>query len=268
MTTRFKRALAVIACGAILCLTMRPAEAQDVAPIHRVTFATEIAVLLAEQDSFVAIERIESSENVDVVAHRYFDLMMELYSQRKVAEMEVVGRAGVHYVLLQARTLAGKDDDGAVRLKSLAQRMSFNLASNLWPGWKDEGITISSEQQRFGYDMARLDLRLVEELKLPSQKLSTATWIIGVHAIAAGQYAEAKERLADAKQHAINSGAQDTPLMVEGFIAIAEILEGKAAEAGRRRLATARTGLAELGTDDAKFYLQQHEDVLKVLSAR
>lgn len=64
------------------------------------------------------------------------------------------------------------------------------------------------------------------------------------------------------------SGANDTPLMVEGYLAIAEILDGKDPESGAKRLALTGQALEKLGTDDAKFFAQQHQAVLKNLASR
>jgi hypothetical protein len=242
------------------------AQAQNDPKVERAKYAAEISQLLKGHDSFVAIERIEADMDEKTVARRYFNLVVDLYSAKQVADMVTVGRAGMQYMLSHARAYAGKDEEAATWFLNLAQMSSFNLASNLWPGWGDEGITLTAEQQALGYDMARLDLRLVQEMKLPAEKLSTATWIVGVHQLAARDYAQAKATLAQSKEHAIKSGSKDTPLMVEGYIAIAEILEGKDVDAGRKRLAAAAKELEQLKTEDATFYIQQHQDVLKVFS--
>jgi hypothetical protein len=250
---------------AILAMTVE-AQAQNDPKAERAKYAAEISQMLRERDSFVAIERIEADKDEKTVARRYFYLIVDLYSAKQVGDMATIGRAGMQYMLTHARAHAGNDEEAATWFLNLAQMSSFNLASNLWPGWGDEGVTVTAEQQAFGHDMAKLDLRLVQEMKLPPEKLSTATWIIGVHQLAARDYAKAKDTLAKAKEHAIKSGANDTPLMVEGYIAIAEILEGKMADMGRKRLAAAAKELDDLKTEDATFFKQQHQDVLKVLS--
>ena len=260
--------LALLVITGAFATTVGTAEAQTDPRAERAALVAEISELLAEGDSFVAIERIESGDDAKAVARRYFYLVVDLYSERKVAEMIGVGRIGIHYLLNQSRAHAGKDEKAAAWFKNLAQMTSFNLASNLWPGWGDEGITITKEQQAFGFDMARLDLRLVEEMNLPKDKLSTATWVVGIHHLAAARYAEGKTTLVKAREHAEASGSEETRLMVEGYIAIAEILEGKDPDAGREHFAATRQALQKLGTEDAKFYAQQHQDVLEVLLER
>ena len=262
-----ERLAALVIAGAI-ATTAGSARAQTDANAERSALAAQVSKLLDEKDSFVAIERIESGDDVKAIGRRYFYLVTDLYSQKKVAQMITIGRIGIHYLLTQSRAHAGKDEKTTAWFNKLAQMTSFNLAANLWPGWGDEGITITREQQAFGFDMARLDLRLAEQMNLPSSKLSTATWAIGIHHVAAGRYAEGKATLTKAREHAQASGAEETTLMVDGYIAIAEILEGKDLDTGRKRLAATKQALEKLGTKDAKFYAKQHEDVLKVLSGR
>lgn len=243
-------------------------EAQPDPKEERAALADEIVQLLAERDSFVAIRRIESGEDAKAIGQRFFYLVIDLYSEKKVDEMITVGRFGIHYLLTQSREHEGRDQESAEWFESLAQMTSFNLASNLWPGWGDEGIVITAEQQAFGFEMARLDLRLVEEMELPASKLSTATWVVGIHHVAAGRYAEGKRVLAKAREYAEASGTPETPLMVDGYVAIAEILEGENVEGGRAKLAATKEALEALGSEDAEYYAKQHEEVLEVLMRR
>ena len=260
--------LVVFAIAGAIATTAGNARAQTDAKAERNALAAQVSKLLDEKDSFVAIEHIEAGDDVKAVGRRYFYLVMDLYSQKEVAHMITVGRMGIHYLLTQSRAHAGKDEKATASFNKLPQMTSFNLAANLWPGWGDEGIAITKEQQAFGFDMALLDLRLAEQMNLPCGKLSTATWAIGIHHVAAGRYAEGKATLTKAREHAQASGSEETTLMVEGYIAIAEILEGKNLGIGRKRLAATKQALEKLGTEDAKFYARQHEDVLKVLSKR
>ena len=262
-----KHIASLVMVGAI-AIPAGSAKAQADAKAERRALTARVAKLLDEKDSFVAIEHIESGDDAKAIGRRYFYLVMDLYSQKKVAHMITVGRLGIHYLLTQSRAHADKDEKAAAWFNKLAQMTSFNLAANLWPGWGDAGISITKEQQAFGFDMALLDLRLAEQMKLPSGKLSTATWAVGIHHLAAGRYADAKAALANAREHAQASGAKESTLMVDGYLASAEILEGKDLDTGRKRLAATKQALEKLGTEDAKFYAKQHEDVLKVLSDR
>jgi len=80
--------------------------------------------------------------------------------------MAAVGKAAVRYHLRQSEL--ERDVAAAVKLRTAAKRMAYNVAANCWPGWGDEGVVIEAAHIDVGLELAMLSLRLVEELAGPS----------------------------------------------------------------------------------------------------
>ncbi|HEY3323084.1 MAG TPA: hypothetical protein VGP72_21710 [Planctomycetota bacterium] len=226
----------------------------------------EVLKLLKDEDSCKAIEFIQSLGEPAKVAEAYSNLVQGLYEKKNVAAMITIGRAGVQFCLTIAQQLAKSDEKKSAWFRQNAQVMSFNLAANCWPGWGEEGIVLSPADLAFGFDMARLDLRLATEMKYPLLKLSNSNWIAGAHCMAAGKYADALAWFGKSRQHAEEAKAADQAEMVKGYAGITEILAGK--EEGKAHFAAALEKLKASKGEDAKFFADQIQSVLKVFTGK
>ncbi|MHC4779248.1 MAG: hypothetical protein ACYTFG_11795 [Planctomycetota bacterium] len=232
---------------------------------ERVKGFTELRRIMREEDSFRAVEHVLTTGDARKVAMRFFHFSMDFYHQAKnLRASMVMGRAGIQFCLMKAKEIEGSDAKLSKGLRGLAQNFAFNMASFAWPGWDEKGIEISRDQMAFGLDMAKLDLRLVTELKLGARKLSVAHWIVGAQLLAHRKYVEARKSFETAKAKAKEARDEDGEWMNHGYLAIVEIVRGKDPTKGIKLLDEALTMLKERDNDDAEFYAKQLEDVLKV----
>jgi tetratricopeptide (TPR) repeat protein len=210
------------------------------------------------------VEYIQSLSESTAVAQAYSYLVIDLFSNKKVREMIFIGRAGIQYCLTKSQELSQANKKKADWFRTNAQIMSFNLAANTWPGWGDEGISLSKEDQEFGLEMAFLDLRLATELNYPAPKISNSYWIIGAQSMALKKYEEAFAAFEEARKKALEAGDEDQLWMIKGYTAITEIMAKK--ENGQTHFDEAVKFLKTSTGEDAQFFAQQLESVLKQFS--
>lgn len=238
--------------------------AQDEDPA-RAEIAAKVREMVERQGADSAIAFIEGAEDYKQVVNNYNNLMMDLYWKERALNAAVpVIDAGIKYCLAKSDELAAEDSAMATKLKTFAKIFSFNLASFTWPGWAEEGITITDEDLDAGLEAAKLNLKLVEELGGDPGQLSNSHWSIGAHYLAREDYQNAVSSFENAQFEAHRVGIKDSELMNAGYLAMARILSGEDVRGDFDRAVKA---LNNLGTDDAKFYAQQLEDVLKIFSS-
>jgi hypothetical protein len=239
-------------------------KAQETA---RIQMLARVKNILEEKDSDAAIEFIERQDDFKAVVNSYNTLIFDLYNKEKnLGWMVPIANAGISYCLGKSRELADKDAEMATKLKSIAKVISFNLASFTWPGWDEEGITVTEADLAAGLAAAKLNLKLVEELGKDPAQLSNSYWTVGSHYLARNtpkDYDKAIEAFNQAAEQARVAKSTDGELMNTGYVAMARILKGDQAQAD---FDASIKALKEMGTDDAKFFAKQLEDVLKVFS--
>jgi hypothetical protein len=155
--------------------------------------------------------------------------------------------------------LAAKDKPAeATQILSAVKAMAFNLASFTWPGWDEQGITISAEQLAAGRHAAELNYRLALELNRPADKVAMAHWMVGAHALAAGEHDEALRQFTMYREKATDDANR---YLADGYAAITTL-------AARRDGATAYeqaiARLNALESQDGKFFAQQLQTARKV----
>lgn len=221
---------------------------------------SEIARLLEEQDSYAAVQYLLQQGSPEEVLRLTGDVAQWLYGERKdVVGMIAISRAGIQFGLAEAERSAG--EDGA-KLRGAAKALSFNLASNTWPGWNDEGIELTVSDRRVGLDAAKLNLRLAKELQRDDLPLCNAYWILGAQQLADGRLEPAQASFATAADHARGAGRPDYELMSRGYAAMTEVLA--APNSGvHRTFDECVAGLRKLDTDDSRFFAEQLESVLE-----
>ncbi|REJ94203.1 MAG: hypothetical protein DWQ34_08970 [Planctomycetota bacterium] len=248
------------------------ASAADSSPENAVTDEThfhEVANLLLTQDSFAALQYIERQGAPQEVMSLYFKTAQWLhYTNKDVAGMIAISRAGIHYGLAQAERLQESDPETAEKLRGTAKAMSFNLGANTWPGWDDEGIVVTDSDAHIGLDAAKLNLRLAIELKRDPLPLCNAHWLLGVHLMVAGEEDAAAQELQNAIEQARAAEREDFEMMCCGYVAIARFhADTNNAEHGAE-LDRCVAELKRIDTEDSRFFADQLVSVHKTLMQR
>lgn len=232
----------------------------------RAQLLEQVWTRLEAGDSFAVAEYIESQGTRLEVAEIYSNLLQDLcWKKQDLPRMILVGRAGIAYCLRQAR-LAAKNKatkDEAAKLKGIAKTIAYNLSSNTWPAWEDEGIVVTHSDQMFGLDAALLNLRLAGELNRSADKVANAHWLLGAHYLALEQQQTAVKQFNLAVDKFAESNQPDFEQMARGYVAIARLTADKTDSAADKQLDEAIAALKKLGTDDANFFADQLKSVNK-----
>lgn len=227
----------------------------------------ETLQLAKTKDSFSAFAHLEKSGQAEEVITWYSSLVRVCYFQEKnVPLMTMFGRRGIQYGLEQAEQT--DSPESADKLKSTAKEISYNVGVNTWPGWEDEGITITPSDLTIGLDAARTNLRLAIELKRDAVPMTDAHWLVGAQLLAAGETEKASEQFHQATEIAKKANLTDREWMVRGYIAIAQQLDQSTRTDGDAALQEATKKLRDLETEDAKFWADQLESVSRLFLDR
>jgi hypothetical protein len=207
---------------------------------------------LTEIDSFAAIEFLSAQDDTLAAVKVCDDLVRHLYNEAKnVPAMLMIGCAGIQLGL--DRAAQETDSERAAAIKGQAKAIAYNIAANAWPGWEDEGITITTSDIACGLDAARTNLRLARELRRGDLPLSRAHWVIGALQLAVGELDAAKSAFEQAAQFARAAGEQAEALLSDGCAALVDVRRG-GDDAALNAI------LAELATvEDGPFFAGQIE---------
>ncbi|MBN2381297.1 tetratricopeptide repeat protein [bacterium] len=222
----------------------------------------KVLELQTKNDSGVIVKYIQGLGDSKVIAQTCFDLIMDLYNQKSIDTMILVGKTGIDLCLAQAERIKEKEPIQSQRLRRIAQMMAFNLAANTWPGWGEQGITLNSEHQKFGLEMALLDYKMATDMDYPPDKIANSLWIIGAHYLAKAEYAEARSMFEQAKTKAEKAGQPDFVLMLEGYRNMTDVLSGS--ETARSELSRTVNALRQSQGEDALFFADQLETALTI----
>jgi hypothetical protein len=201
---------------------------------------------------------IEAAGDPLAVAKAYNDFSKALYRQnRDVPSMIAAGQRGIQFALDQAARHEKDAPAMAAALKQVAKAISFNVGTNTWPGWGDEGIHISRDQQEVGAEAAMLSLRLMDELNLGPAQRGTSYWLVGAHHIAARDPQAALRALDEASNAFTAAGDRPSALMARGYCALAQKLCTETRAAGLATLDRVLHDLEQEGSNSARFYKRQ-----------
>ena len=249
--------LAVIVIGAVLMTEGKAAEPED----------KDLAVVLGKTieiaktvDAYKACEYLEASGEPLVVTKRYFSLIGQLcFKEKNIPLMVSMGEAGIHFALREADLLSKTDVEGANQLRGLAKAMSYNLGVNTWPGWNDEGVVIDETARQPGYQAALFNRRMAAELGRAADAVGNAEWLVGAHQLAAGELDAAKDSFGKAAAKFNEAEKNDMELMAKGYAALTNLLTEESKSAGEAEWTAVKKELESLGTDDARFFIEQIE---------
>ena len=114
----------------------------------------------------------------------------------------------------------GTDFDGDPLL-GMAKAIAFDVGSFCWIGWDEPGVTIDAAAATAGSRAAVFNLELAERLDRPSGPRSAAHWLVGAHALAAGDTTAAISAFETALRFARDAGDLELELLALGYVAIA-----------------------------------------------
>jgi hypothetical protein len=255
--------LGLLALG-LICAVAADGASQEKEDAEKAKVLAEVKKLLAESDSFKVIEYINARGEPVEVGMAYLNLAMDFYwNEKAVPEMVTIGRAGIQYCLTKAQDLDKDDPETAKKLRGIAKPLAYNLGAFTWPGWGDEGITLTATDIAAGFDAAKLDLRLAQELKRGPEIEANSYWLLGAHRLSAGQPGAALEAFETELAKAQEADDKAGKLLALGYIGIAKIVEGTDKDDGRAKFDEAVKGFEESGLEDADFFCKQLNDVLK-----
>lgn len=248
---------------AIMLLSCSLGMAQNEADSVRVKIFEKVRTFIDDQNFFGAVSYIQAQGKPEEVAKTYERLVLDFYWQSKsIPDVISLARAGLQYCLTEAERLKQSNPEGATELKQSAKRISYNLASFTWPGWDEKGCVITHQDILIGLDAARLNLRLVNELKDGDEAMSVAYWGLGAQLIATQQYDQALESFDMAKKYARSAGSKLDELLADGYIGVTMIISGD--EKGHEKLGEAIKKLKEDGSEDALFFIEQFNTAMNV----
>ncbi len=248
--------LSILICSTFVFAGDKPDE-------NRKRIYDNVNAFLRDTDSYKAISYINNLGQPDSVASYYSFLTEEFYWKAKNLKYSIaVARGGILYCLTKADELKNENPELAFNLKKEARVISYNLASFCWPGWAEKDIKIGHDDIITGLDAAKLNLRLVKELAEGDMELAYAYWINGALYLATQDYNKAVEAFGQSSKHAEAIDDDLNRLLAEGYIAICHIVSGN--PDGRKKLGQAIDGLNKIGSEDAKYFIEQFNTALDV----
>lgn len=176
-------------------------------------------------------------------------------NQKDPALMNMVGTQEVNYLL---DLLGNSDVDKKKKILTLLRAETFNLAANNWPGWGDEGITLTNSDVKNGLNFAKFNHKLTILLNEPADKQATALWIIGTLHIALKDWDQAELKLNESVKLYKQAKLEESVLMAEGYLACINKLKNNDDTDRMKKIEQ----LKKIGTDDANFYASQLETLV------
>ncbi len=178
----------------------------------------------------------------------------DLMAAHFVAARDVFGRGNVDgHIAVTRALIAAALAPAEPEATDAAVKLTYNLATNLWPGWED-APELSGEHIAFGREAAALNVRLAEELHLPPQRRFNGYWASGAMALAASDTPAADRFFRHAQDMANEAAIPAMSKMVEGWLTFTRLAGAdRDAESELEPIAEALNSLS----DDDRFYAGQ-----------
>jgi len=219
--------------------------------------------LLETQDSFAAIQSLESVGNPLEVTDAFTQTVMDLYwKKQNLAGCIAIARAGIQYALHASPVVGAEDEESGIKLRRAARAISYNLSSFAWLGWDDPDFEITNSEVQIGLDAARASLRLVEELDEDKISRSRAHWMLAAQLLATGSYEEAQAEFEKSAGYASTAEAAGEKLLAEGFICICQLADTEKKGSAEESLKEVLTKLESV--EDGSFFAGQLEAAKRV----
>jgi hypothetical protein len=220
-----------------------------------------------DQDASAAFAQLEESGAPGEVAQRYAALAQYLYNDRKdLTGLILASRAGIQFNLNRASALDATDERAAAEHRGHAKAIAYNLGANCWPGWMDQGISITATERAIGLDAARLNLRLAVELNRPAEPRGHAHWLLGAQLLAAGQFDAAAAQFTDSARHFAEAEKPTERQMALAYESLTRRIHQPGDAARQKALMQSLAALEALDNDDARFFAEQIRTAEKVFA--
>jgi len=255
---------------ALLCLLVAPVASPEEAPASETATpppaVDQFRERAASESTFAALDYLEGLGEPRTVGEAYLAVTQALIEADKDLALAVwVSRAGIRYCLKEARAHEADAPRDAAALRETARVLAYNLASSTWPAWETEGITPTPDDLRAGFDAAKLNLRLTQELGLGPRAEAAAHWMLGAHHLARRELDGATGEFGACEGKATEANEPVAASMAKGYLAIVQILSGEA-DAGRAACDAVLSELASTDSEEARFYHDQLERALAFFS--
>jgi hypothetical protein len=184
------------------------------------------------------------------------DLEREVNEARKLGDVRALleaANAAIDRLEAAVGTEQRVLNEGQNLTLNVAQRIGYNVAADVWPGWEIDTPTRSDTELQAAQTLARRSSVLVDRLALGALNRGTAIWLIGAFDLARGRRKEAFAAFDTAAGFYANAPAMK--LMSEGYMAIATELLGSTGETPE--FASVIAGLGALGSEEAKEFRHQ-----------
>ncbi len=220
--------------------------------------------VLNDTDLFAMFEHINQSDVSLQVVQTYAELMSHLYWKEKNLSLSCkVAMAGIQYGLSLATVSSNPDE--AYKIKSVAKRMAYDLASFTWPGWNEADIVITSADLEVGLEAAQANLRWAKSLNKGPLPVSRAYWMLGAHYLAVKHYDQAADCFKQAEQSAVVAEKLDDQVLAQGYLVLTMVLATPEYPASTQ-FDEIKQQLAEF--EQGEFYISQLETAFKVFSSQ
>ena len=103
-----------------------------------------------------------------------------------------------------------------------ARSLFFTLGSLLWPGWGASELELDATARAIGFACAERARRLALEVDVPMLLRSRSHWLVGVHAMFAGEAGRAREELARAARCAEVADAAAEARLLRAYLLMAQ----------------------------------------------
>lgn len=165
-----------------------------------------------------ALLRLRPREAIDACRTLVAHLVNE---EHDVATAILVGWAGATHaqrLAQEAPTLHGLNREFTEHARSLF----FTLGSLLWPGWGNRDTELDATAKSIGLVCSRRALALTEELAAPEMVRARAHWLVGVHAMFAGDYEGSRSELVAAVRVARDVGSSAEMQLLRAYLLMAQ----------------------------------------------
>ena len=242
----------------IFLLGVSMASAKDIPNL-----AIEIKIRL-EKNPETAFSWIEAQGSPTEVCDIYDKVVRDLYWLDKGAKnLVVVGNRGITFCLEQANQYVKTRPELENLFKSQAKTIAYNVAANSWPGWGDDGVSITTNETQIGLEAAKLNLSLAFELKKSDDKIAAAYWLLSAMQLALAKYMDGLNSIDLSNEYAVKAGDETVLAYNESFKGLILLALGRQNE-GVLFFDTGISKLKSIGTDDANSYISQLEVARKI----
>ncbi|EFY84279.1 hypothetical protein MAC_09687 [Metarhizium acridum CQMa 102] len=126
-------------------------------------------------------------------------------------------------------TINGSADENEAL--TAAQRFTFNVAADAWPGWQRDGPLLDKPTLLRAKHLALRSASLVDRLRLGPIQVGTGAWLVGAFDLVLGNFEEALARFSAASDKYHAAPAPGLELLTSGYAVMARGLWASKPEA-------------------------------------